>query len=317
MNRVLRIGTRGSKLALWQTNWVAEQLREQWPDIRFDIEVIKTIGDQVQDRPLDQIPVLGVFTKELDNALLAKEIDIAVHSMKDRPTSTPDGIAIGAVPKREDPRDAFIGKQAGRLSDLPRNAVVGTGSLRRRAQALAIRPDLGFTSLRGNIDTRLRKLAESDSLGGIILAFAGVHRLSLEQHVTEILGLSEWLPAPAQGALAITVRDEDADVSEVVGAIEDKDTRVAAVSERALLARLGGGCHVPVGAYAEVRDGRVCLSGLIADLDGTLLLRQTVEGTVDQAETLGAELGSVLLARGGEGIMAKLGAAQGITNERK
>jgi len=313
----LRIGTRGSKLALWQTNWVAEQLREQWPDIRFDIEVIKTIGDQVQDRPLDQIPVLGVFTKELDNALLAKEIDIAVHSMKDRPTSTPDGIAIGAVPKREDPRDAFIGKQAGRLSDLPRNAVVGTGSLRRRAQALAIRPDLGFTSLRGNIDTRLRKLAESDSLGGIILAFAGVHRLSLEQHVTEILGLSEWLPAPAQGALAITVRDEDADVSEVVGAIEDKDTRVAAVSERALLARLGGGCHVPVGAYAEVRDGRVCLSGLIADLDGTLLLRQTVEGTVDQAETLGAELGSVLLARGGEGIMAKLGAAQGITNERK
>jgi len=306
LNKVLRIGTRGSKLALWQTNWVAAQLRDRWPDIRFDIEIIKTVGDQVQDRPLDQIPVLGVFTKELDNALLENGIDLAVHSMKDRPTSTPEGITIGAIPKREDPRDAFIGKQAARLCDLPPNAVVGTGSLRRRAQARAIRPDLSFTALRGNIDTRLRKLDESDSLGGIILAYAGVHRLSLEEHVTEIFDLPQWLPAAAQGALAITVRDEDADVLQVVGAIEDKSSRAAAIAERAVLAKLGGGCHVPVGAHADVRDERLTLSGLIADLDGSLLLRETVEGAAGQAEALGAELGNRLLERGGDKIMAKL-----------
>jgi len=316
LNKVLRIGTRGSKLALWQTNWVAAQLRERWPNIRFDIEIVKTVGDQVQDRPLDQIPVLGVFTKELDNALLANEIDLAVHSMKDRPTDTPEGVAIGAVPRRVDPRDAFIGKQAARLCDLPPGAVVGTGSLRRRAQALALRPDLAFTALRGNIDTRLRKLAESDSLGGIILAMAGVQRLSLEEHVTEILDLPQWLPAAAQGTLAITVRDGDIDVLQVVDAIEDKKTRAAAIAERAVLARLGGGCHVPVGAYAEVRDGRMTLSGLIADLDGSLLVRETVEGPVEKAETLGAALGDMLLARGGQGIMAKLSAAQETNHEQ-
>ncbi len=306
MNKVLRIGTRGSKLALWQANWVAARLGERWPDIRFEIHVIKTAGDQIQDRPLDQIPVLGVFTKELDNALLAHEIDLAVHSMKDRPTDTPEGIAIAAIPERADPRDAFIGKQAAHLCDLPLNAVVGTGSLRRQAQALAIRPDLTTTALRGNIDTRLRKLAESDSLGGIILALAGVHRLSLEKHVTEILDLPQWLPAPAQGALAITARTGDVEVAEVVSAIEDADTRAAATSERALLARLGGGCHVPVGAYAQVHAQRISLSGLIADPDGSHVLRDTVEGPIEQAEALGAQLGKILLERGGADIMSAL-----------
>ncbi|MCX5759885.1 MAG: hydroxymethylbilane synthase, partial [Candidatus Hydrogenedentes bacterium] len=216
-----------------------------------------------------------------------------------------------------DPRDAFIGKQAAQLCDLPQNAVIGTGSLRRRAQTLALRPDLTTTALRGNIDTRLRKLAESNSLGGIILALAGVHRLSLEKHVTEILDLLQWLPAPAQGALAITARQGDAEVAEVVSVIEDAGTRAAATSERALLTRLGGGCHVPVGAYAHIQAQRISLSGLIADPDGSPVLRDTVEGPIEQAEALGAQLGGILLERGGAAIMSALNAREGDTNEHK
>lgn len=316
MNTVIRIGTRGSQLALWQANWVADRLRECWPGLRFNIEIIKTTGDRIQDRPLDQIPDLGVFTKELDNALLAHEIDLAVHSMKDRPTATPEGVAIAAIPVRADPRDAFIGKRAMRLADLPRNAVVGTGSLRRRAQAAALRADLGFTALRGNIDTRLRKLAESDGLDGIVLALAGIRRLGLDEHVTEVLELARWLPAPAQGALAITACEDDSELMEIAHVVDDADTRVAAMAERALLTRLGGGCHVPVGAHAYVSGRQLSLSGLIAASGGTPLVRDCVEGPVEQAEALGAALGDTLLAHGGAAILSSLAAAPGEMNER-
>lgn len=317
MAKALRIGTRGSKLALWQANWVATRLRERWPDRHFEIHIIKTTGDQIQDRPLEQIPVLGVFTKELDNALLAFDVDLAVHSMKDRPTDTPEGVVIAAIPEREDPRDAFIGKQAARLCDLPPNAVVGTGSLRRRAQMLALRPDLSTTALRGNIDTRLRKLAESDSLGGIILAFAGVHRLRLDTHVTELLELPYWLPAPAQGALAVTARSTDDETMEVVKAIEDANTRACATAERALLARLGGGCHIPVGAFAQTKEESLLLAGLVADSDGITVLRENIEGNAGEAESLGARLGDILLARGGTAIISGLGKKPGVTDERR
>ncbi|HIJ65415.1 MAG TPA: hydroxymethylbilane synthase [Candidatus Hydrogenedentes bacterium] len=309
MIEVLRVGTRGSKLALWQARWVADRLREHSSDTRVEIKVVRTLGDKVQDRPLAEVGAIGSFTRELDRALLDGDIDLAVHSLKDVPAAAVKGIALAAVPEREDPRDAFIGKGAKRLVDLPRNAAVGTGSLRRRAQLLALRPDLMVADLRGNIDTRLRKLNESKTLQGIVLALAGIRRLGLGVHVTEILDTPKWLPAPGQGALAVMAREGDGAVAAIAARLEHSATRSAITAERVMLARLGGGCHVPIGAYAYADGDALALHGFVADPDGVRVVRSQARGETSAAGALGARLAEELLATGGKEVLAALDSA--------
>ena len=301
----IRIGTRGSKLALTQTQWAAARLAECCPGVNAEIVIIKTVGDQIQDVPLAIMGFKGIFTNELDLALLEGRVDLAVHSLKDRPVDPTEGIVLAAIPEREDPSDAFVGRVHRLLAELPSGTVVGTGSLRRRAQLLSLRPDLQTTELRGNVDTRLRKLRESEELGGIILAYAGVKRLGLAEVVTEVLDPAVWLPAPGQGALAITARADDASACAVAKALDHPPTRAAVTAERVLLARLGGGCHVPIGAYARTEDGRLSLRGFVATAEGKHALRGDKEGPVEEAERIGDALGILLLERGGAEILGR------------
>jgi hydroxymethylbilane synthase len=306
LSTTLRIGTRGSKLALWQTQWVAACLGEINPSLTIAVEVIKTTGDQIQDIPLARIGDKGLFTKELDRALLEHRVDLVVHSLKDVPTAPVEGIVTAAIPAREDPRDAFFGKRVRRLKDLPPGALVATGSLRRRAQLLAMRPDLELADLRGNIDTRLRKLADTETLDGIILALAGVRRLGLTEKITEILSPETWIPAPAQGALAIQARTDDVPVRQTVSPIDHELTRTAVAAERAVLARFEGGCHVPMGAYARVEGGEIIVDAFISTERGSQFLRAQRRGPLADAEQLGFALADELLARGGAAILAEL-----------
>ena len=305
MKQAVRIGTRGSQLALWQASWVQRRLTDLWPEVSVSIDIIKTTGDAIQDTPLAKIGDKGLFTRELDRALLEERVDLVVHSLKDVPTELVEGIATAAIPEREDPRDIFFGKTGARLEELPRNAVVGTGSLRRRAQLLALRPDFRWTDLRGNIDTRLRKLRETP-LDGIILALAGVRRLELDLNNSHVLDLERWLPAPGQGALAIQVRSNDRTVVEIAASLEHTPTRRAVTAERAVLARLEGGCHVPMGVYARVEEDELVLNAFVADVAGTRIVRGQGRGAWTEAERVGDEVGRDLLARGGAEILAAL-----------
>ncbi len=304
MAKRLRIGSRGSKLALWQSSWVAERLRAAHPGIEIDIETVKTTGDRVQDIPLAKIGDKGLFTKELDRALLDTRVDIVVHSLKDVPTEPVEGIVLAAIPEREDPRDAFIGKNGMTFKEVPQGGRMATGSLRRRAQVQAARPDILLTDLRGNIDTRLRTLKESPDLHGIILAFAGVKRLKLTQDVTVVLEPPEWISAPGQGALGIATRDDEARA--VVLCLDDEATRCAVTAERAVLARLEGGCHVPMGAFAFLEQGELVLDAFVASLDGTTVVRYHGTGKSECAEQLGTEAGDYLIAHGGAEILESL-----------
>jgi hydroxymethylbilane synthase len=306
MDRTIRIGTRGSRLALQQTQWVVSRLREVEPGLKIETEIIRTVGDRVQDKPLDQLSVQGVFTKELDHALLDGVVDLVVHSLKDLPTVSTEGIEIAAIPEREDARDAFIGKHGMRLAELPKGASVGTSSLRRRAQLLAIRSDLRPTEIRGNIDTRLRKLELSDQNSAIILAAAGLRRLDLHNVITEYLEFDQWLPAPGQGALAIACRPDDTAVRRLAAALDNPDVRSAVTAERALLAKLEGGCHVPVGAYGRIMRGTLVLDALVAALDGSQVVRRQLKGEPADAWQLGEKLAERLLAEGGTDILASL-----------
>ncbi len=304
MSATIRIGTRGSKLALWQANWVAARLRERCSGLEVAIEPIKTTGDVVQDRPLAAIGVTGSFTRDLDKALLAGQVDVVVHSLKDMPTDLEEGIVLAAVPERADARDVFIGKDQGRIVDLAQGAVVGTGSLRRRAQLRAQRPDLKVEDVRGNIDTRIRKLSESNALAGILLAAAGVLRLELTDHVTEFLEFEGWLPAPGQGALGVVVCGGNKAALDAASTLDCPETRAAVTAERALLARLEGGCHVPVGALAQSHGDRLMLDALIAHPDGQPLIRAQGECTLEDAAVAGKALAEQLLSRGGDRILA-------------
>jgi len=306
MDRAIRIGTRGSRLALQQTQWVVSRLREVEPGLQIETEIIRTVGDKVQDKPLDQLSVQGAFTKELDHALLDGVVDLVVHSLKDLPTVSTEGIAIAAIPEREDARDAFIGKRGVRLAELPKGASVGTSSQRRRAQLLAIRPDLRPTEIRGNIDTRLRKLELSEQNSGIILAAAGLRRLELQDVITEYLDFDQWLPAAGQGALAVACRPDDAAVRRVASALDNPDVRAAVTAERALLAKVEGGCHVPVGAYGRIMRGALVLDGVIAAIDGSQVVRRQLKGEPADAWQLGEQLAERLLAEGGADILASL-----------
>lgn len=294
-----------------QTQWVAERLGELCRGLAVDVHVVKTTGDRVQARPLAEIGVTGVFTKELDHALLERRIDVAVHSLKDVPTTPAQGVCLAAIPEREDPRDAFVGKDGLPFNELPAGAQVGTGSLRRRALLLALRADLKPHDIRGNIDTRLRKLCESTTLAGIILALAGVRRLGLGNEVTGLFDISHWLPAPGQGALAIASRTDDGRVRKIVAALDHPPTRAATTAERAVLERLGGGCHAPIGAYAQVQKGRLVLDGFIADPSGGRLVRRREVGEPEEAHMVGSRLGERLLAMGGTEILAAVAESKG------
>jgi hydroxymethylbilane synthase len=305
LTKTIRIGTRGSQLALTQTNWVMARLKELRPDTPVTIEIVKTTGDRIQDRPIEDLGVEGAFTKELELALQESRVDAVVHSLKDLPTQLAAGTVVAAVPEREDPRDAFVGRTVPLLADLPRAALVGTSSLRRLAQVLAWRPDVRAEAIRGNVDTRLRKLRESEKMDGIILAAAGLRRLGLAHVITDYFELDRWLPAPGQGALGIAARAGDAETLEALGALDHWPTRQAVTAERRMLARLQGGCSIPVGAWARIENRELVLEGLVASLDGLQVLREKIRGDAGQPESLGEELGDILLAQGGIEILSQ------------
>ena len=294
----LRIGSRGSQLARWQANHISALLHERGHEV--EIEILHTTGDKITDVALAKVGTKGMFTKEIEEALAAGRVDLAVHSLKDLPTELPLGFEIAAITKREDPRDAFCSGHYARIEDLPNGARVGTSSLRRQAQLKAIRPDLEIHPLRGNVDTRLRKL-EAGEYDAVILASAGLKRLGKTELIRQIIPAGIMCPAAGQGALGIEIRAGDDATREHVAFLNDPDARLATTCERALLNRLGGGCQVPIGAFAQMRDGKLHLDAIVADPDGTRLLRESRDG--ENPEKLGNETGESLLRRGGDKIL--------------
>ncbi len=290
----LIIGSRGSALALWQANWIRAQLG----GAAGGIQVIRTTGDRITDVPLAQVGAKGLFTKEIEDALLAGEIDVAVHSLKDMPTELPEGLTLAAIPEREDVRDAVVGR---RLDQLKAGARVGTSSLRRSAQLKAMRPDLDLRPVRGNVDTRIRKLEEGE-FEAIVLAAAGLRRLGLAGRIAELLEPSVMLPATGQGALAVETRASGRGFDEVQP-LNHSATRVAVTAERAMLRALGGGCQVPIGGYARIRNGSVELDGLVIAPDGSRVVRASERGAAADAEAVGAALARRLRELGAEAIL--------------
>lgn len=300
------IGTRGSALALRQTEQVAGLLRTFQPELEIEVQVIQTRGDLVRDRPLAQVGGKGLFVKEIESALLSGEIDMAVHSLKDMPTEQPEGLALSAILERADPRDALVVRGGGHgLSTLPPGARVGTGSLRRRAQLLAARPDLQVLDLRGNVDTRLGKLAEGQ-YDAVVLAAAGLIRLGHAAAITQFLPVETLIPAVGQGALCVEVRQGDAAMRRLLAPLDHPATHQATEAERAFLRRLEGGCQVPIGAHAEVRDNVLYLQGLIAAVDGSRLVRDDLRGPAAGAGALGRALAERLLTMGGAEVLEEV-----------
>lgn len=298
----LVLGTRGSKLAVHQSEWVQARLRELAPTVTVTLRRIQTSGDKILDVPLAKIGGKGLFVKEIEEALLSGDIDLAVHSMKDVPTELPPGLDLLCIPCREDARDALISRDGTRFKDLTHAARVGTSSLRRQAQLLQVRPDLAISMLRGNLDTRLRKLREAH-FDAIVLAAAGLRRLGWEKEITEYLSPEISLPAIGQGALGIEGRQDDRFVRELLSGLEHAPTRSMVMAERALLHRLQGGCQVPIAAHATIRGSEIVLDGLVASVDGTHVIRDQVKGSVDDPRSIGVQLADRLLARGGDRIL--------------
>jgi hydroxymethylbilane synthase len=291
----LTFATRPSKLARWQTNWVMSALQRAWPGLECRQVVITTQGDRNLDQPLPEIGGKGLFTQELEAELLAGKVQAAVHSLKDLPVEDPPGLAVGAIPRRADVRDVLISKDGLTLDQLPPGALVGTSSLRRTAQLRAYRPDLRVEPLRGNVDTRIRRALEGQ-FDAILLAGAGVTRLGLSEHISQWLPLEVMLPAPGQGALAVQCRSGDEQTLNYLAAIDDSQTRQAVLAERVFLAALGGGCSLPVGAYAVVQDGQIHLQGAAAAVDGSRLVRVQASGQNPQA--VGQQAAQMALAQG-------------------
>ena len=301
----LTIGTRGSRLAVWQAEWVLAQLRDIAPTVTVTLKRIKTSGDKITDVPLAKIGGKGLFVKEIEEALLHGDIDLAVHSMKDVPTVLPEPLGILCVPAREDPRDALISRGRRPLTALPPGARIGTSSLRRQSQLLHYRSDLEILTLRGNLDTRLRKLNAGD-FDGIVLAAAGLKRLGWVQEVTEYLPFEISLPAIGQGALAIEGRRDDGFVRDLLVRLNDPGTHTAVLAERALLDRLQGGCQVPIAGHARIEGNRLRVDGLVASVDGKTMIRDAIEGAPSDARDLGLSLADRLLARGADGILREI-----------
>ena len=301
----LRIGTRGSQLALYQANWVKEKLIQAHPTLKVTLIKIKTTGDRIQDAPLAKIGGKGLFVKEIEEALITRRIDLAVHSIKDVPTELPEGLHLSAITKREDPRDVFISGDGTLLKDLPQGAKVGTSSLRRQAQLLHFRGDFEMVPLRGNLDTRLKKL-RAMNLHGIVLALAGVRRLGLESRITEIIPTEISIPAIGQGALGIEARVGDEEIEEHIRFLNDPASSIAIIGERAFLRRLEGGCQVPIAAFGRTVGSAIQMDGLVGTIDGKRLIRGHVEGTLEEAEPLGIKLAEVLLTKGAGKILDEI-----------
>ncbi len=305
MKTNLIIGTRQSLLAMWQSNYIAGRLREEYPGCEVTLKKIVTKGDRILDVPLAKIGGKGLFTKEIEQELLDGTIDLAVHSLKDMPTVLPEGLCLTAITERASAGDAFVSNKYNRIEELPEGSVLGTSSLRRRAQLLAKRPDLKIVDLRGNVDTRLKKLDEGQ-MDAIILAAAGLTRLGHADRIKEIIPQSYCLPAVGQGALAIECRTDNFKVRQMLDFLNDTATKQATDAERAFLGLLEGGCQVPIGVHAEVNEGRIAMEAVIASLDGSTVLRDTAEGNAADAVTLGRTLGQKMLDNGGREILAAI-----------
>ncbi|HSL61221.1 MAG TPA: hydroxymethylbilane synthase [Desulfotignum sp.] len=302
MTREIRIGTRGSQLALWQADHVKTLITSAFPDTVVTITVIKTTGDRITDRPLAQVGGKGLFVKEIETALLASEIHLAVHSMKDMPGELPSGLTIGAVPCRENPFDVLISRQGLALADYPSGARVGTSSLRRASQLRHLRPDLEIVSIRGNLDTRLRKLADKE-YDAIVLAAAGLHRLGLADKITQYLDVAAMVPAVGQGALCIETRKDDPQTARIMERLDHGPTRACVMGERAFLKQIEGSCHIPVACYGEITADQVHLIALVASENGRHLVRENVTAPIHRIEDRGRDLARTVLEKGGRQIL--------------
>jgi hydroxymethylbilane synthase len=307
--RHLRIGTRGSLLAKWQAEFVRKQLFAG-AGVEAEIVVIKTSGDKLQVSPLSQIGGKGIFIKELEEALLEETIDLAVHSVKDVPTDTPSRLMFPAVCRREDVRDCLVGANGATLAALRQGARVGTGSLRRQAQLRRIRPDLDVRDLRGNVDTRLRKV-ESGEYEAVMLAKAGLDRLGWGGRITETMAPEVFMPAVGQGAIAVECRLKDTEAAEIVGGLDDAETRTAIISERALLAALHGGCQVPLGAWARIERGKLVLEACVCSVDGLQYVKQRATAAPTQAAELGGHMANLLMQAGAQNILEEVSRQRG------
>ncbi len=305
MDRKIKIGTRGSKLALWQANWVKSALKAKRPSLEIEIVIIKTKGDKILDVPLAMVGGKGLFVKEIEDSLLNGSIDLAVHSMKDMPAEIPEGLCIGAIPERETPNDILVSKKGLLLSELRPGSRIGTSSLRRAAQLRHARPDFVILPLRGNLDTRIKKL-ETENIDAIILAAAGVKRLNFENRITEYLDENIMLPAVGQGALCIEIRKNDPEVGHVVDVLDHYQTRTVVMAERAFLNRLEGGCQVPIAAHGKIKKKIFTLCGLVANVDGTTVLKEILSGPVELSESIGIKLADRLVSMGAKKILEDL-----------
>ncbi len=305
MKASIKIGTRGSKLALWQANWVRSALNEKFSPQSIELVPIKTQGDKILDVPLANVGGKGLFVKEIEQALLNQRVDLAVHSMKDMPADIPEGLCVGAIPKREIPSDVLISRKGLRFSELESGSVMGTSSLRRAAQLRYARADITVRPLRGNLDTRLRKLVTED-MDAIVVAAAGVKRLNLEDRITEYLNEEIMLPAVGQGALCIEIRENDPRVAEMVSVLDHSQTRIIVSGERAFLNRMQGGCQIPIAGHGKLKNNRYILTGLVADIDGSTVIKDRISGPAASAEQIGIELAERLLAKGADKLLKKL-----------
>ncbi len=299
------LGTRGSALALAQTYQIKARIEEVFPDTEIALRIIKTSADRDTTSSIRSGSAVGVFVKELEQALLRGEIDIAVHSMKDVPTRVAAGLQIVAIPEREDPRDGFVCDTAKRLTELPTGSIVGTGSVRRQAQILALRPDLRVRDMRGNIDTRLNKMRDG-VVDALILACAGLNRLGYRDRISTPMSTEQMLPAPGQGSLAVEMRGDDPRTASVESALNHHPTSITVFAERSFLQRMGGGCNVPVAAYASLVNGRIRIEGLVASPDGQKIVRESIEHDPDSARQSAVSLADHILASGGREILAQI-----------
>ena len=303
--KVVKVGTRDSILAMWQTQLVVDELKKVTDQYEFEIISLKTKGDKILDVALAKIGDKGLFTKELEVGLLAGEIDFAVHSMKDMPTALPEGLQISSMLKRHNPADAFVSDKYNSFMELPEGAKVGTSSLRRRAQLLHARPDLDIHDLRGNVQTRMRKMRD-ENFDGIILAAAGLERLEMFDEIKEELSYDICLPAVSQGVIGVETRENDEEIIALVQLVNDKQAEICVKAERALLKSLEGGCQIPIGAYAELTEDTVVLEGMVGSLDGKTIIREKISGTREQCEELGVTLANRLSELGGKAILEEI-----------
>ncbi len=301
-NGKLIIGTRGSQLAMWQTDLVRHKLAAVFPELIIQTKIIQTTGDKLLDVALAKIGDKGLFTKQIETALLNREIDLAVHSLKDLQTIQPDGLTIGAVLAREISNDVLISEKYGSIDELPTGVEVATGSLRRRSQLLNYRPDLQISEIRGNVPTRLVKFAASNT-DAMILAFAGLHRLGMDSHIRQMIPFEIMLPAVGQGAVAVEIREGDTWVGNFIEKLNDENTSICVTAERSFLRTLEGGCQVPIGAAARLENQMIYLEGMAGSLDGRVNLRETISGAKDCAEALGKQLGHILIEKGADKLL--------------